>query len=96
MLDKNRINTHNLNRVFFNNASTSDVPELAYPLWSRAANQGNVDARVKVGDYFYQGRLELQNKTMDNYYQKAASYYRVAAEQEFSALAMYFLVFKSS
>lgn len=33
-----------------------DPYTVALTLWNRAANQGHVDARVKVGDYFYYGR----------------------------------------
>ena len=32
-------------------------------LWSKAANQGNVDARVKMGDYYYYG-LGLDNEPL--------------------------------
>ncbi|KAI8813242.1 hypothetical protein BJ742DRAFT_906854 [Cladochytrium replicatum] len=38
---------------FFSNGS--DAYETALSLWNRAANQGSVDARVKVGDYYYYG-----------------------------------------
>ncbi|KAJ3113370.1 ERAD-associated protein [Physocladia obscura] len=34
---------------------TNDLYEIALILWNRAANQGNVDARVKMGDYHYYG-----------------------------------------
>ncbi|KAJ3349475.1 ERAD-associated protein [Entophlyctis luteolus] len=34
---------------------STDVYEVALVLWNRAANQGNVDARVKMGDYHYYG-----------------------------------------
>ncbi|KAJ3071446.1 ERAD-associated protein [Podochytrium sp. JEL0797] len=33
----------------------NDLYEVAIVLWNRAANQGNVDARVKMGDYNYYG-----------------------------------------
>ncbi|KAJ3265413.1 ERAD-associated protein [Chytriomyces hyalinus] len=33
----------------------NDMYELALVQWNRAANQGNVDARVKMGDYHYHG-----------------------------------------
>ncbi|KAJ3037669.1 ERAD-associated protein [Rhizophlyctis rosea] len=36
-------------------APDQDPYEPALVLWSRAANQGNVDARVKLGDYWYYG-----------------------------------------
>ncbi|KAI8810668.1 hypothetical protein BJ742DRAFT_886096, partial [Cladochytrium replicatum] len=36
-------------------ANGSDPYESALSLWNRAANQGSVDARVKVGDYYYYG-----------------------------------------
>ncbi|KAJ3332759.1 ERAD-associated protein [Blyttiomyces sp. JEL0837] len=45
----------------------TDPYEIALVLWNRAANQGNVDARVKTGDYHYYGlgvnvRLSLPSK----------------------------------
>ncbi|KAL0094924.1 hypothetical protein J3Q64DRAFT_1716540 [Phycomyces blakesleeanus] len=57
--------------------------ELALIYWSRSANQNNVDSRVKMGDYYYRGI----GTHVD--YEKAAACYRVAAEIEFSPLAMW-------
>ncbi|KAI3632862.1 hypothetical protein MIR68_008937 [Amoeboaphelidium protococcarum] len=55
---------------------------LALQMWHRASNQGYVDARVRVGDYFYYG------KGTDVDYATSASFYR-AAEQDLSAIASY-------
>ncbi|TPX45628.1 hypothetical protein SeMB42_g01683 [Synchytrium endobioticum] len=130
-------------RIFTND---TDIFEVALTLWNRAANQGNVDARVKVGDYYYYGLGTSHNQSADNEsettpeaegadtrhgpppvasrspllpvarilqssgltwlippslksellnvrgrpdYERAALYYQVAAELEFSAMAMW-------
>jgi SEL1 protein len=39
-----------------------DVWRIALTFWNRAANQGNVDARVKMGDYHFAG-LGMENNT---------------------------------
>ncbi|CAG8577249.1 17971_t:CDS:10, partial [Gigaspora margarita] len=56
---------------------------LALLYWTRSANQGNVDARVKMGDYYFKGF------GTDVDYEKAAACYQVAAEADFSAMAMW-------
>ena len=45
----------------------SPVPQ-SIVLWNRAANQGCVDGRVKMGDFYYYGRPELDspNQLMEN------------------------------
>ncbi|KAF7731977.1 ERAD-associated protein [Apophysomyces ossiformis] len=60
-----------------------DVEESALIYWSRSANQNNVDSRVKMGDYYYRGIGTSVN------YEKAAACYRIAAEIDFSPLAMW-------
>ncbi|RKP01512.1 hypothetical protein CXG81DRAFT_2120, partial [Caulochytrium protostelioides] len=69
--------------------------QTALALWNRAANQGNTDGRVKTGDYYYYGRGTglrpphgtLRGDTPD--YERAAVYYRVAAETEHSSIGMW-------
>ncbi|KAI8908850.1 hypothetical protein DFJ77DRAFT_433681, partial [Powellomyces hirtus] len=51
MLDRGIYKYHSSNVV----NRTLDPYETALYLWNRAANQGNVDARVKMGDYHYYG-----------------------------------------
>ena len=51
--------------------------------WTRAAEQGNVGARVKVGDYYFYGQGTTVN------YETAAFHYTVAQEQHRSAQAMF-------
>lgn len=64
-------------------ASPSRLLEMALVYWTRSANQGDVDARVKMGDYYYKGiGTELD-------YKKARACYQVAAEIESSAMAMW-------
>jgi SEL1 protein len=41
---------------------TVDSWRVALTFWNRAANQGNVDARVKMGDYHFEG-LGMENDT---------------------------------
>ena len=74
---------------------------VALNLWNRAANQGNVDARVKVGEYHFYGRgitKKMDNKPKFSFfssteygtpdYEKAALYYQVAGD-EHSSLALW-------
>lgn len=60
-----------------------EAQEHALIYWTRAANQNNVDARVKMGDCYFHG---IGTPTD---YEKAASCYQVAAEMERSPLAMW-------
>ncbi|KAK9763212.1 ERAD-associated protein [Basidiobolus ranarum] len=64
--------------------SPSLVPEdLPLIYWTRSANQGHGDSRVKMGDYYFYGigtDVDLQ---------KAAKCYEVAAEHESSKLGMW-------
>ena len=62
--------------------SRNDSLKFATIYWNRAANQGSVDARVKMGDYYYYGL------GVDPDHRLAHSYYQ-AAEAEQSAMAMY-------
>ncbi|KIY68091.1 HCP-like protein [Cylindrobasidium torrendii FP15055 ss-10] len=67
---------------------SNDTAQLALTQWTRAAAQKNIDALVKVGDYYYHnlGVAELSDKQR---YEKAASYYQSAADTQLSALAMW-------
>ncbi|KAG0006288.1 ERAD-associated protein [Modicella reniformis] len=61
----------------------SRLLEMALVYWTRSANQGDVDARVKMGDYYFTGiGTEVD-------YKKATACYQVAAEAESSAMAMW-------
>lgn len=64
-------------------ASPSRLLEMALIYWTRSANQGDVDARVKMGDYYYMGIGTEQD------YKKATACYQIAAESESSAMAMW-------
>lgn len=57
--------------------------ELALIYWTRAANQHNVDARIKMGDYYYRGL----GTPVDH--EKAAACYQDAADIDHSPLAMW-------
>ncbi|KAF9166621.1 ERAD-associated protein [Mortierella sp. AD011] len=61
----------------------SRLLEMALVYWTRSANLGDVDARVKMGDYYFAGiGTEVD-------YKKATACYEVAAEVENSAMAMW-------
>ncbi|KAF9135672.1 ERAD-associated protein, partial [Mortierella sp. 14UC] len=64
-------------------ASPSRLLEMALVYWTRSANQGDVDARVKMGDYYYMGIGTEKD------FKKATACYQVAAESERSAMAMW-------
>ncbi|KAF9924122.1 ERAD-associated protein [Mortierella alpina] len=64
-------------------ASPSRLLQMALVYWTRSANQGDVDARVKMGDYYFSGI------GTDVDFGKATACYRVAAEAERSAMAMW-------
>ncbi|KAJ1649416.1 ERAD-associated protein, partial [Dispira simplex] len=68
------LNTMTLNRL---------GAQLALSSWTRAANQGNADARVKMGDYYYYGRGTHRDL------KKAASCYQLAAENQMNPVAMW-------
>jgi SEL1 protein len=87
MLENGRYSS-NLSDLF--NSNLTNKYQIALPHLNRAANQGNVDARVKLGDYYYNGHLKNESSMVD--YSRAAAYYRVAGESEFSALGMYALL----
>jgi SEL1 protein len=67
---------------------SNDTARLALTQWTRSAAQLNVDALVKVGDYYYQG-LGVPDEPEHIRYEKAAGYYRSAADTQVSALAMW-------
>ncbi|KAJ3208127.1 ERAD-associated protein [Dinochytrium kinnereticum] len=53
MLDRGLVGAKGLERVF--GRREVDPYDVGIVLWNRAANQGNVDGRVKVGDYYFNG-----------------------------------------
>ena len=68
--------------------SSNNTAHLALTQWIRAASQRNIDALVKVGDYYYRG-LGLPEEAEKTRYEKAARYYRSASDTQMSALAMW-------
>lgn len=56
--------------------------------WTRSSGQHNIDALVKVGDYYYHG-LGVPDEPETVRREKAAGYYLAAAETHMSALAMW-------
>ncbi|KAJ7928457.1 hypothetical protein B0H13DRAFT_1967359 [Mycena leptocephala] len=67
---------------------SNETARLALTQWTRAAAQRNIDALVKVGDYYYHG-LGVWEDTEAARFEKAAKYYQSAADTQQSALAMW-------
>ncbi|KAG6902369.1 hypothetical protein C0995_000931 [Termitomyces sp. Mi166 len=67
---------------------SNDTARLALTQWTRAATQRNIDALVKVGDYYYHG-LGVAEENEATRLEKAAMYYQSAADTQMSALAMW-------
>ncbi|KAG8930161.1 ERAD-associated protein [Tulasnella sp. 418] len=72
----------------FASRPSNETARLALTQWIRSANQRNVDALVKVGDYYYHG-LGVANESQEVRWAKAAGYYHSAHESQVSALAMW-------
>ncbi|KAF8622649.1 hypothetical protein AX15_006760 [Amanita polypyramis BW_CC] len=68
---------------------SNDTARLALTQWTRAAGQRNIDALVKVGDYYYHGLGVSADETESSRLEKAARYYQSAADTQMSALAMW-------
>lgn len=67
---------------------SNDTARLALTQWTRAAGQRNIDALVKVGDYYYHS-LGVSEDSASTRLEKAARYYQSAADTQMSALAMW-------
>jgi SEL1 protein len=67
---------------------SNDTARLALTQWTRSAAQTNVDALVKVADYYYHG-LGVSESDEKTRLEKAARYYQSAANTQMSALAMW-------
>ncbi|KAG2159106.1 uncharacterized protein EDB93DRAFT_444749 [Suillus bovinus] len=68
--------------------ASNDTALLALTQWTRSAAQQNIDALVKVGDYYYHG-LGVPDEPEALRWEKAAKYYQSAADTQLSALAMW-------
>ncbi|KAF8201015.1 hypothetical protein BJ912DRAFT_1054465 [Pholiota molesta] len=68
--------------------TSTDQARLALTQWIRAAGQRNIDALVKVGDYYYHG-LGVPDEPEQTRLEKAARYYQSASDTQMSALAMW-------
>lgn len=62
LLDKDLANFKNLNYNF--SESNNIRYDVVLPLYLRAANQGNVEARVRAGDLYYYGFSKFQNSSI--------------------------------
>ena len=66
-------------------ASNNVTDRIALTYWTRSAAQDNVDALLKTGDYYYAGLGATEERSLE----KAASFYRSAANSHTSAMAMW-------
>jgi len=73
---------------FSPNRPSNATAKLALTHWIRSAAQRNVDALVKVADYYYHG-LGIPDDEQPVRFEKAAWYYQSAADTQMSALAMW-------
>jgi len=69
---------------------SNDSAALALTHWTRSAAQRNIDALVKVADYYYHG-LGVPEQEQATRLETAARYYQSAADTQVSALAMWSL-----
>ena len=67
---------------------SNDTARVALTQWTRSASQNNIDALVKVGDYYYHG-FGVPDEPEAIRWEKAAGYYQSAADTQLSALAMW-------
>jgi SEL1 protein len=67
---------------------SNNIARLALTQWTRSVAQTNVDALVKVGDYYYHG-LGVSEEDETSRMEKAAKFYQSAADTQVSALAMW-------
>jgi SEL1 protein len=70
-------------------SASNGTATLALTQWIRAAGQRNIDALVKVGDYYYHGLGVSSQESEKTRLEKAARYYQSAADTQMSALAMW-------
>ncbi|KAF8270495.1 hypothetical protein EI94DRAFT_775294 [Lactarius quietus] len=84
ILDQDKSMLHRTNAL----PPSNDTARLALTQWTRSAAQHNIDALVKVGDYYYHG-LGVPEEPEHIRWEKAAGYYRSAADTQISALAMW-------
>jgi SEL1 protein len=68
---------------------SNETARLALTQWTRAAAQRNIDALVKVGDYYYHGLGVSEEDKEEARFEKAARYYQSAVDTQVSALAMW-------
>lgn len=68
---------------------SNDTALLALTQWTRSAAQRNIDALVKVGDYYYHGLGVPDGGSEASRWEKAATYYQSAVHTQLSAVAMW-------
>lgn len=83
---------------------SSETDRIALTYWTRSAAQDNVDALVKLGDYYFKGIGTSARPNLDGaedkaddktsnarvpQYEKAATFYQSAATSRLSAMAMW-------
>ena len=83
--DKKRLRIPYLDKT---EVSSNVTDRIALTYWTRSAAQDNVDALLKTGDYYYAGLGSAGGESVPEL-QKAASFYRSAANSHTSAMAMW-------
>ncbi|BGP36845.1 ERAD-associated protein [Rhodotorula kratochvilovae] len=84
--DKQRFRHPLLDAAPISSPATAQLDRLALTYWTRSAAQDNVDALVKMGDYYFSG-LGTEDRVPQR--EKAAGCYQSAATTRFSAMAMW-------
>ena len=77
-----------LRHTRFTRAPSNETARVALTQWTRSAAQRNVDALIKVGDYYFYG-LGVSDESETVRWEKAAGYYHSAVSTQISALAMW-------
>ncbi|KAF8583800.1 HCP-like protein [Ramaria rubella] len=77
-----------LRQTRFVHAPSNETARVALTQWTRSAAQRNVDALIKVGDYYFYG-LGVSDEPESIRWEKAAGYYHSAVATQVSALAMW-------
>lgn len=86
VLDQDR---NSLRHTPFATPASNETARIALAYWIRSSAQRNIDALVKVGDYYYHGLGVSTSEPEHLRWEKAAGYYHAAVETHVSALAMW-------
>jgi len=82
------IDKSSFRRTQYGEVPSNETARIALTHWTRSAAQRNVDALIKVGDYYFYG-LGVSDEPQAVRWEKAAGYYHSAVSTQISALAMW-------